>query len=467
MNKRQTVRNILIMTMVLLSPHCVYSQVPEHEMRLAVDILKGKDNAQTKAWAVSTLESSLQYKEDAYALNVLGIAYLHGIGAEADTVKALSYLSSSGERGYKLAYHNLGMYYKYADGSRQDFVKAYEAFSRGAAAGSTACRYDKGFMLYKGLGCAQDYEEAVAEFDKAADNDHPAALFMLGLCYRNGYGVDADADLATAYLKRAAALGRRDAMDELSREKPENSLPACLLGRDARQSLPERMPAITPYVPGDKSSLDGAYSGYLVTYDWSGQHALSEVPVRLNATTKADSVTFVWHIGTDTIQTRAVLSDDGALRFGDEEIVRCDRYSSTNRSLYRFDEASISYADGMLTGSLRLYSIDEREPEKPMYVSLRKSSSCSDGDACSQICSYPNPYTDVVTLKFDLSESSSSAKICLYTGGGVCKEVYNIGALEAGEHTYTIAPAPGEKTYVVHVIAGAALYQMVIIRKDK
>lgn len=159
MNKKQVLRKILVMAMWLLSPHCVYSQVSEHEMRLAVDILKGKDNARTKEWAVSTLERSLLYEKDAYALNVLGIAYLHGIGAEADTVKALSYLSSAGERGYKLAYHNLGMYYKYADGSRQDFVKAYEAFSLGAAAGSTACRYDKGFMLYKGLGCAQDYEE--------------------------------------------------------------------------------------------------------------------------------------------------------------------------------------------------------------------------------------------------------------------------------------------------------------------
>lgn len=227
------------------------------------------------------------------------------------------------------------------------------------------------------------------------------------------------------------------------------------------------MPDITPYVPGDKGSLDGAYSGYLVTYDWSGQHALSEVPVRLNAATKADSVTCIWRIGTDTIQTRAILSDDGSLRFGDEEVVRYDRYSSTRRSLYRFDEASISYADGMLTGSLRLYSIDEREPERPMYVSLRKSSSGSGGDAGSRIYSYPNPYTDAVTLKFDFSEPSSSGKICLYTSGGVCKEVYNIGAMEAGEHAYTIVPAPGEKTYVVHVMAGPAVYQTVIIRKDK
>lgn len=282
MNKKQVLRKILVMAMWLLSPHCVYSQVSEHEMRLAVDILKGKDNARTKEWAVSTLERSLLYEKDAYALNVLGIAYLHGIGAEADTAKALS-----------------------------------------------------------------------------------------------------------------------------------------------------------------------------------------EVPVRLNATTKADSVACVWRIGADTIQTRAILSDDGALRFCDEEIARYDRYSSTSRSLYRFDEASISYADGMLTGSLRLYSIDEREPEKPMYVSLRKSSSGSDGDAGSRIYSYPNPYTDAVTLKFDLSEPSSSCRICLYTSGGVCKEVYNIGALEAGEHAYTIVPAPGEKTYVVHVMAGPAVYQTVIIRKGK
>ena len=62
-----------------------YGQTNE-EMRLAVDILKGKDTSNSKTWAVDILEQSLQRKRDAFALNVLSIAYLHGLGVEADTL---------------------------------------------------------------------------------------------------------------------------------------------------------------------------------------------------------------------------------------------------------------------------------------------------------------------------------------------------------------------------------------------
>ena len=67
-----------------------YGQTSKYQMRLAVDILKGKDVSTTKEWAVETLEKSLEEDKDAYAMNVLGIAYLHGIGVEADHGKILS-----------------------------------------------------------------------------------------------------------------------------------------------------------------------------------------------------------------------------------------------------------------------------------------------------------------------------------------------------------------------------------------
>ena len=89
----------------------IYGQTRE-EMRLAVDILKGKDTSNSKEWAVDVLEQSLQRERDAFALNVLSIAYLHGLGVEADTLKAIAYMEESGANGYKLAYHNLGMFYK-------------------------------------------------------------------------------------------------------------------------------------------------------------------------------------------------------------------------------------------------------------------------------------------------------------------------------------------------------------------
>lgn len=443
-----------------------YAQISKYQMRIAVDILKGKDDSNTKEWAVKTLENALEEENDAYAMNVLGIAYLHGIGLEADTVKAISYLESAGKSGYNLAYHNLGMFYKYATDGKQDFVKAYKAFCNGAEAGSTACHYNKGFMLYKGLGCEQDYKSSVEEFYKAAENEHPTALFMLGLCYRNGYGVEADTARANSYFSRAAILGNADAMEEMLKEKPENSLERNRL-ESSSIDIPEEMPAIEPYIPNNKQEIGGAYDGFIITYDWSGQYALSETPIKVSLLNPKDSVDCIWYIGNDTITTKAKLSKNGELHFGNEEVRRYDRYSSSYSALYRFEKADISYVDNSITGQLRLYSIDEQEPEKPMYVCLRKTGTLQDNeeDANNKIFSYPNPYTDAVTLKFELEEDVPSVKICLYSQSGVNKQNYSLGALKAGEHSYTIVPSPYDKSYIVHIIAGDTVYQTIIFKK--
>lgn len=445
-----------------------YGQTSKYQMRLAVDILKGKDISNTKEWAVATLEKSIEEDKDAYAMNVLGIAYLHGIGVEADTTKAISYLEAAGGGGYNLAFHNLGMYYKYAADGKQDFTKAYSAFCLGADAGSTACHYNKGFMLYKGLGCGQDYKEAIEEFSKAAEREHPAAMFMLGLCYRNGYGVEADLERASYFLNCAATLGNSDAMEELAKEKPENSLETSRLDKSRSLKTPETMPDIDPYIPNNKKEIGGEYTGYIVTYDWSGQHALSETPVRLDIINPTDSAECIWIVGNDTVTTRAKITRDGELVFGKEQVRRYDRYSASYSAMYRFENAEVCYVDNSITGQLRLFSIDEQEPERPMYVCLKKTGSTQDysGNINNKIYSYPNPYTDVVTLKFELDADVPSAKICLYSQGGINRQNYDLGALNAGEHSYTIVPDPCETTYVVHVIAGSTVYQTIIIKKQ-
>ncbi len=400
-------------------------------------------------------------------MNVLGIAYLHGIGVEADTIKAVDYFEKSGEAGYKLSYHNLGMYYKYATDGKQDYKKAYETFTKGANAGSVSCRYNKGFMLYKGLGCEQDYAASIEEFRKAADTDHPASLFMLGLCYRNGYGVEVDTARANFYLKRAAILDCPDAMEELLKEQPENSCERISLGEDNLSEIPEKMPRIDPYIPNSKKEIEGDYTGYLVTYDWSGKNVLSETPMRVSLQNINDSVDCTLYIVNDTIKTKAKLTKNGNLLFNKEEVCRYDRYSSTYSARYVFDNADISYVGNSITGQLRLFSLDEQEPERPMYVCMKKKTGLQDGseDYNNKIYSYPNPYTDMVTLKFELEEAVSSAKICLYTQVGVNKQNYSVGALSAGEHSFNIVPDPQENSYVVYVLAGNKKYRTIIFKK--
>jgi tetratricopeptide (TPR) repeat protein len=437
------------------------------EMRLAVDILKGKNVSNSKEWAFGALSDYLKNNQDGYIMNVIGIAYLHGLGVYADTLKAIDCFERSGKAGYKLAYHNLGMYYKYAARGIQNFEKAYDAFNKGADMGSSSCMYNKGFMLYKGLGCEQNYAVSIEEFRKAADKEHPSSLYMLGLCYRNGYGVDIDTERAEFYLKRAASLGCSDAMEELLKEKSENSHESITLSDNQQIDIPNEMPIIDPYVPNDKMEIGGDYNGYLVTYDWSGKYVLSETPINAVFRNNRDSLNCTWYIKSDTINTRAMITSDGNLRFNGEEVCRYDRYSSSYRSRYIFDNADICYIGNSITGQLRLYSLDEQEPERPMYVCLKKDVVPNDAtdNANNRIYSYPNPYVDAVTLKFVLEEDVPSARISLYSRAGINMQNYNLGALSAGEHSVSITPNRQQSSYVVYVVAGKTKYQTIIFKK--
>ena len=464
--KKKTLVNIMFAAFAL-SALPGFGQTDKGEWRLAVDVLKGKDTSRDKAWAVNLLEESQSTEPDAFVQNVLGIAYLHGLGTEADTAKAVMYFQQSGTLGYPLAYHNLGMYHKYAANGKQDFKKAYEAFDKGAEKGDPSCCYNTGFMKYKGLGCEQNYTEAVELFQRAADFNHTYAMFMLGLCYRNGYGVDADSTIGNAYLRQAADLGNADAMEELLSEEPENHGTRYFAEFDNNVDVPEEMPTIVPYLPVDNRAVAGKYDGLLVTYDWSGHYVISEKPLSADLSVVRDSVTGIWIQGNDTVCFTAKIAEDNSFRFNDVEMNLYDRYSSGFYSRYRFEKVDVNYCKGFITGQLRLYSLDEQEPDRPMYVCLRKDAAtmaAGSDDVYEKIRAYSDPYSNRVTLKFELGEAVPSVKVGIYSRMGINLCNYSFGQMEAGVNTLIINPDLEEGYYAAYIWAGTSKYQTINVK---
>lgn len=439
-----------------------FCQTDKEEWRLAVDVLKGKDKTRDKTWALELLRDSQYEEKDAFVQNVLGIAYLHGLGTEPDTVRAIGYFEESGAMGYTLAYHNLGMYYKYAPRGIQDFQKAYAAFSAGAEAEDPSCCYDCGFMKYKGLGCNQDYVEAIELFERAAVADHAPSLYMLGLCYRNGYGVAADTTIGNFYLRQSADLGFRDAMEELVRETPENSFVLNYAVSEETSERPGEMPIVEPFLPIHGNEMSGNYSGQLITYDWSGQHILSEKPLRVDMLVSEDKASGLWVQGSDTLLFSASIRNEGDFCFIEAEKDLFDRYSPSSRSKYRFEKIDMNYCGGYIIGQLRLYSLAEREPDRPMYVCLRKTD-MEDGDSSSHIIAYSDPYSHRITLKFDLLESVPSVQIYIYNRTSFNVGNYKYGAMGAGLNTLTINPNLADGYYVIYVQAGSQNFRAVIV----
>lgn len=357
----------------------LYSRPHRYSKRLnktagrAIEVIQQweKNTEKKKRWAVKTLEKETAQDSVSYFMFYLGLAYMDGIGTEKDTAKAVVLMEKAGAVGYVRAYHVLGMRYKQGNsGVCQDFGRAYECFSRGAELSSTICQYAKGYMLYKGLGCKQNYQDAARSFLSAANDRDAKSWYMLGLCSRNGYGLVKDTAAATFCLKRAARMHCKEAKEELARSHEETYMHETYLDDERYSFIPDTMPDVRPSV-ADSILTDGSYSGFIVTYDWSGKYILDEQPLSMTVSRADGELSGTLTVGKDEVSYRGTLSG-GRLVFSDGNVTLPERYVRGGKMDYELDSMALDATDGKIRGRLNLYSAKLKEPGRPMYMELRR-----------------------------------------------------------------------------------------------
>ena len=444
------------------------TRVGNDEVMHAVGVLKGIYQDYTKEKAVSILLNAAENDTVAYAMNALGLAYMEGIGTEQNAEKAISWLKKAGENGYCDAYHNLGVIYKLGKcGEKQNFTAAYNAFIKGAEAGSDACRYGAGFMLYKGLGCAQDYGKAMELFQTASDNGNVYATYMLGLCYRNGYGTAQDEEQGMELLNQAATLGYSAAIEEMSRKNPENYLSGIIVSDSAFTDIPASMPEIKADV-NDTTLLRGKYSGCVVMYDWSGRHVLGEKPVCMSVSRTGEEISGYLLLGTDSVPFKADITAEGSLKFKKSYVSLKERYTFNGKVQYRLDSADLDIWNDRIRGRLSLYSLSQREPERPMFMELyRGAYGKTDNDntcANGYIAIAPNPFDSQFDAIFELRENAT-ATARVFDKFGVLIWQQSLGTFEAGKHKVTLSPDIRPGYHVLNISAGKQVLRTIIVKK--
>ena len=445
-------------------PNAVIAQVTGNDVTEAIDILKGKSISKTTEWAVKILQNVEDKNLKPTALNALGIAYLNGLGVAKDSTTAIKLLEEAGECGSANAYYNLGLIMKNAPREKQDFTKALSYFEKGAKSGALNCCYLAGYMYYKGLGCEQNYKRAVEYFKKDETRISLSCQYMLGLCYRNGFGVEIDDQKADEYLQYAAKSNYLFAIEETLRENAEIQ-PSTVLS-DNVLNTPESMPDVEPFI--DKNTdLSGTYKGVIVTYDWSGKQIVKEDNLTVTFNKARDSYHGVWMQGSDTLAVNASIGTDGVLRFSDTRFYMSDRYFEDTKIESQFQDASLALVGPSLTGNLRLYSLTEREPQRPMYLSLSKpmgDSESEDPNYC-YMAAYPVSGTDKIEIRFLLPKEIKNASIYLTDQNGLYVKSYNTGALSAGQQRFTISTKLKNGLYVVSMKADELHGQTTIVLK--
>jgi len=437
------------------------AQIDKSEIQEAINVLRGMSLDHTPEWAVERLKSVDDSTFAPLASNALAMAYLTGTGVAQDSATAVAYFEKAANLGYSKAFHNLGMLQKNASYGSQNFQKAVEYFEKGAQAGAPICNYDAGYMYYKGLGCQQDYVRAIEYFKKGAHNS-PSCQYMLGLCYRNGYGVEADEEIAKAYLEKASLANYRYAIEETLREDAEVQ-PSISVNADL---VPETMPESELFLEST-DDLSGVYRGVVATYDWSGNHVVKEQNLEIQFRKADDSYYGLWIQEKDTISFSAVIEEDGLLRFCNTQMFMSDRYIEGKKAEYIFEDASLALLNNSLSGGLRLYSMTQMEPQRPMYLSLNKDGEDSE-NADKYVChlsAYPVDGTNQVEVCFKMPEDVNSASIYMSTPNGMTAKSYKLGGLQKGTHRFVISTNLKKGIYAVTLFADKYHGQTLIMLK--
>lgn len=468
-NRIKQVHAFCIIAIFLLCNSSLYAQQYHHvrdDVSHAVGVLRGIYYDYSPQRAFDIIKEVAETDSDAYAMNVLGLLYMEGLGIEKDGKQAVYWLDRAGKNGFCDAYHNLGIIYKLGKcGEKQNFTSAYEYFLKGALNGSNNCRYDVGFMLYKGLGCKQDYAKAIEFFQTASGNGNIYATYMLGLSHRNGYGTEKNEEKGMELLNKAATLGYSAAIEEVMRENPENYLTDTFTSDTLFALIPDKMPEIRTDV-NDTTFLKGCYSGFVVMYDWSGQHVLGEKPVVMNVNRIGQEVSGLIVFGTDSVKFTADITADGTLKFRKSFLSLNERYAFNGKVKYMLSNAVLDIWNEKILGKLSLYSLTQREPERPMYMELYRSGMMNEipQNDCGHISITPNPFDSNFDVIFELTDNATaSAKIFDKFGMLVWQD--SLGALETGKHKITVCPNIKQGYYVLNITAGKQVLRTIIVKK--
>ena len=424
-------------------------------MNEAWQYLKGTGGKQLNPLKALEIYKQCAGNGSAKAMNAIGMQYKLGLGVDTNATEAINWFQKSGTQGYAKAWYNLGVMYKFGIGDSMDYAKAYTCFSKAADLQEPLGWYAQGYMLYKGLGCNQDYTKAVAFFKKGALAGKASCMYFLGLCWRNGYGIAANADSATYWLSKAAYKGYMMADDELATKEPENSknvddvinqIKAVQFNTTATESSSiGKYTKVIHSIPANE--IDGVYSGYLIRYDWSGQHPVQSSKLNLSLSYTNGALCGQWvEDDTITVALKATLTSN-AIVFKNTQYSITDHYSPSKPIVYNFENARLQYAvkgdSVFLAGNLQMFSPDRKEPQKPLYVALIRSKETdssagqinfADSITYSMLQAYPNPFNDIVTIAFELKETCQVHTQLLALNGNV---LYNNAAttLTAGSYT--------------------------------
>lgn len=435
--------------------------------------------------------SQLAAQGNAEAMNAMGIMYNTGVGTTADTKQAFNWFTKATNAGYAPAWYNLALMYKNGVEVAQSDQQAYACFSKGAALNHPMCLYGAGYMLYKGLGVKQDYTQAYQYFEKGVARNDEGSMYMLGLCFRNGYGVGVNVDSARYWLAKAAARNDGRAINELADVKTENQNIQSVPNLQPAANVPQAQPVnlqtgfkkIAHKVSNSNTDLSGVYHGFVIKFDWSGQHIIDQQALKLTLTRNQAQLSGKWtEDGQDPVALDGTLTDT-ALVFNNTSGAFTDHYHKTNPQQLQFKNSLLNLVQSRdtvyLSGTLALYSPQWHETQRPEFIMLIRTGDLLNNFAdrgnhidsakaaadSLHFVAYPNPFNGRFQLRYTLKKAVMVNIIISDLLSG--RIVYRTQTVQeaAGDHTDPVSFNGQPGNYVATLQYGSKMRSVVIIKE--
>ena len=406
---------------------------------------------------------------NAQAMNALGILLQRGWGVEKDEAASVEWFLKSAEAGYERANVNLAQVYAKGLGTEQDFEKAVSYVEKMQTTQPKWANFTLGYYHYKGLGVEQNYEKAVEFFQQASENGSENANYFLGLSYRNGYGVERKEGEAQYYLQKAARMGHSYSKQELAEETAETQVPAVRLLRRSLNENDDQKTFRRIKRQNLKGNFSGEYEGSLVTYDYSGKQIVRDVALKLTVSAPDfQGKVFGEWIESDSIKaTFEAFVTDSTLRFENTSYARTDYYNRRQAVKWDFTRAILEKTETadeiFLAGNIQMFSPRTKEPEKPMYISLRQKKENRETDE-SKFTAYFMPFGNDVRISFT-NDKAQDTLLKLYSINGQFLYEEDLGNLPAASHSYIVNLPLASGQYIMYLQQGSTTQTSLLIKK--
>ena len=158
---------------------------------------------------------NLAARGEARALQRLGLALFHGLGAPKDLRQARLCFQAAAEQGLPESQYSLGLMLLKETGRENAAEEAFRWFLKAAEQGYIRAQYQAGIMLSQGAGTKKDLEKSLEWFERAAEGGLPLAQTRAANMRLGGLGAPPSIEKAFKLFLAAAKGGQIQAQSNV------------------------------------------------------------------------------------------------------------------------------------------------------------------------------------------------------------------------------------------------------------